>query len=318
MKNIYSNIYKSNLHNLKKAKKILENDKIIGIPTETVYGLAGNAYSNKAVKKIYYLKKRPAINPIIIHYYNLKILKNDVIINNNFLKLYKAFCPGPITFILNKKTSSKVTFEATAKKKTIAVRFPKHKVARKLLSILKLPLAAPSANLSSRLSPTSSTDVADEFKNKIKFILEGGRSKVGLESTIVDLTGHVKVLRPGSITPKSIGKILKKKIKIIKKAKKITSPGQLKKHYYPGIPVIINMRKPKKNEAVVGFGKRFKRRKNYFNLSGNGNLKEAANNLYKTLRKIKNKGYKSIIVNKIPSVGIGMAINDRLKRASSK
>ena len=123
MKNIYSNIYKSNLHNLKKAKKILENDKIIGIPTETVYGLAGNAYSNKAVKKIYYLKKRPAINPIIIHYYNLKTLKNDVIINNNFLKLYKAFCPGPITFILNKKTSSKVTFEATAKKKTIAVRF---------------------------------------------------------------------------------------------------------------------------------------------------------------------------------------------------
>ena len=316
MKNIYLNIYKANKKNLYKAKKNIENNNIIGMPTETVYGLAGNAYSNQSVKKIFNLKKRPNYNPLIIHYKNIKNLKKDAILNNAFIKLYKAFCPGPITFILNKKTSSKVTFEATAKKKTIAVRFPKHKVARKLLSILKLPLAAPSANLSSRLSPTSSTDVADEFKNKIKFILEGGRSKVGLESTIVDLTGHVKVLRPGSITPKSIGKILKKKIKIIKKAKKITSPGQLKKHYYPGIPVIINMRKPKKNEAVVGFGKRFKRRKNYFNLSGNGNLKEAASNLYRTLRKIKNKGFKSIIVNKIPNVGVGIAINDRLKKAA--
>ena len=318
MKNIYSNIYKSNLHNLRKAKRILENDKVIGIPTETVYGLAGNAYSNKAVKKIYNLKKRPAINPIIIHYWNLKILKKDVVINNNFLKLYKAFCPGPITFILNKKLRSKISPIATAKKKTIAVRFPKHKVARKLLSILKLPLAAPSANMSSKLSPTSSTDVVDEFKKKIKFILDGGRSKIGLESTIIDLTSRVKILRPGYITQEKIEKILKKKIKISKKVKKIISPGQLKKHYYPGIPVKLNMKKPKKDEAVVGFGRRFKNRKNYFNLSKNGNLNEAANNLYKTLREIKNKGFKTIIVNKIPNTGIGIAINDRLKRASAK
>ena len=318
MKNIYSNIYKSNLCNLKKAKKILENDKVIVIPTETVYGLAGNAYSNKAVKKIYNLKKRPAINPIIIHYQNLKVLKKDVIINNNFLKLYKAFCPGPITFVLNKKPKSKISPIATAKKKTIAVRFPKHLATRKLLSILKLPLAVPSANVSSKLSPTSPEDVVDEFKNKIKFILDGGRSKIGLESTIIDLTNNEKILRPGSITPKKIEKVLKKKIKICKKNKKIISPGQLKKHYYPGIPVILSMKNPKGDEAVIGFGKRFKTGKNYYNLSKNGNLYEAANSLYKTLRKIKNKGYKSIIVNKIPNIGIGTAINDRLKRASTK
>ena len=318
MKNIYSNIYKPNLSNLIKAKKILENNKVIGIPTETVYGLAGNAYSNKAVKKIYKLKKRPSINPIIIHYSKLKMLKQDVVINSNFIRLYKTLCPGPVTFILNKKLKSKISRVATANKKTVAVRFPKHKVAIKLLNILEIPLAAPSANISSKLSPTSSLDVVDEFKNKIKFILDGGKSNIGLESTIIDLTNNIKILRPGIISHKQIKKILKKNIKISKKVKKIKSPGQFKKHYYPGIPVILKARKAKENEAVVVFGKKFKPKRNYFNLSENGNLKEAASNLYRTLRKIKNKGFKSIIVNKIPNVGVGIAINDRLKKASNK
>jgi len=204
------------------------------------------------------------------------------------------------------------------KKKTIAVRIPKHQIARKLLKIINFPLAAPSANISSRLSPTSSDDVVDEFKNKIKFILDGGQSKIGLESTIIDLTGKPKILRPGFITPKEISKILKMKIIINKKIKNIKSPGQLKSHYSPGIPIKLNTKIPKKNEAVIGFGKEFKIKKNYFNLSKNGNLKEAANNLYSTLRKIKNNGFKSIIVNKIPNIGIGLAINDRLKRAANK
>ena len=318
MKNIYSNIYKPNLTNLKKAKKNIENNNVIGIPTETVYGLAGNAYSNKSVKKIFVLKKRPFYNPLIIHFKNLKNLRKDVLINDSFLKLYKTFCPGPITFILKKNPKSEISYLATAKKNTIAVRFPKHKVARRLLGLLKVPLAAPSANISSRLSPTSSNDVVDEFKNKIKFILDGSRSKIGLESTIVDLTNGPKILRPGSITPEKISKILKKKIKITKDTKKIKSPGQLKSHYSPGIPIKINAKFPKNNEAVVGFGKKFKNKKNHFNLSKNGNLKEAANNLYKILRKIKNSGFKSIIINKIPNTQIGIAINDRLKRASNK
>ena len=318
MKNIYLNIYKPNLTNLKKAKKNIENNNVIGIPTETVYGLAANAYSDRSVKKIFKLKKRPTKNPLIIHFKNLKYLKNDAILNDNFNKLYKAFCPGPITFILNKKLKSKISVIATAKKNTIAVRFPKHKIARKLLSLLKVPLAAPSANISSKLSPTSSKDVVDEFKNKIKFILDGGRSKIGLESTIVDLTGNPRILRPGFITPKKIEKILKRNIKIIKKMKNIKSPGQLKIHYSPGIPVTLKITSPKKNEAVIGFGRKFKTGKNHFNLSKNGDLNEAANNLYKTLRKIKNSGFKSIIVNKIPNIGIGLAINDRLKRASNK
>jgi len=318
MKNIYLNIYKPNLINLYKAKKNIENNHVIGLPTETVYGLAANAYSDKSVKKIFKLKKRPKSNPLIIHYKNLKSSKDDIIFNSDLKKLYKAFCPGPITFIVNKKQKSKISKFASSQKKTIAVRFPKHKDARKLLKILNTPLAAPSANISSKLSPTSAYDVFDEFKNKIKFILNGGRCKIGLESTILDLTGKPAILRQGIILNKEIRKVLKKKVIIKKKINKIKSPGQLLFHYYPGIPVIMNKYRAQKNGAFITFGNKFRSKKNNFNISQKGNLKEAANNLYKTMRIIKNKKFKSITVCKIPNVGIGQAINDRLKKASNK
>ena len=317
MKNIYPNIYKPNLSNLNRAKRIIESNAVIGIPTETVYGLAANAYSNKSIKKIYDLKKRPSINPIIIHFKNLDDLKKDVIVNNNFMKLYKAFCPGPITFVLKKRKKSKISIKATAGKKTVAVRMPKHRITRKLLNLLKVPLAAPSANISSKLSPTSAYDVVDEFGNKVKFILDGGKCKFGLESTVIDLTNKPTILRPGNITSNKISKILKMKIKIKKNIKKINSPGQLKLHYSPCIPVKMNIKRPKKNQAFIVFGKTFKDRKRCFNLSKNGSLEEAANNFYKIMRKIKKKNFKSIGVTKIPNVGIGCAINDRLKRASN-
>ena len=318
MKNIYSNIYKPNLINLKKAKKNIENNNVIGMPTETVYGLAGNAYSNKSVTKIFKLKKRPTFNPLIIHFKSLSDLKNNVILNKAFTKLYKAFCPGPITFILKRKTKSKISKIATARKKTVAVRIPKHKVARSLLNILKVPLAAPSANIASKLSPTSAKDVVDEFGNKIKLILDGGQCKIGLESTIIDLTVKPTILRPGSISVEKIQKILKKKITINNSPKKIKGPGQLKLHYSPGIPIIMNRKYPEKNQAFIGFGKKFKLGKNNFNLSKNGSLKESANNLYKIMRKIKKKKFKSIAVTQIPNIELGRAINDRLIKASNR
>ena len=319
MKNIYSNIYKANLLNLRKAKKYIENNEVIGMPTETVYGLAGNAYSQKSISKIFNLKKRPSVNPLIIHFNNMKDLKNEVKINKNFIKLYKAFCPGPITFILKKNPKSNISSKALAKKQTVAIRFPKHKIARRLLKILNFPLAAPSANISSKLSPTSAYDVVDEFKKKIKFIFDGGNCKIGLESTILDLTKkNPQILRPGSITANQISKILKNKFNIKKKSKKIISPGQFKFHYYPGIPVEMNMKYPKKNQALIGFGKKFVEAQNKFNLSKKGNLKEAANNLYKIMRKIKKQKFKSIAITKIPNIDIGLAINDRLKKASNK
>jgi len=318
MKNIYLNIYKPNTNNLKRAKKNIENNNLIGLPTETVYGLAGNAYSDQSVRKIFKLKKRPAFNPLIVHFKSLRELKNDANYNDNFIKLYKAFCPGPITFILNKNTKSKISKIASVGKKTIAIRFPKHNVARNLLKILNVPLAAPSANMSSKLSPTSANDVVDEFKNKLRFVLDGGRCEIGLESTIIDLTSKPCILRQGSITHAQIKKVLKVKILSRSQLKNIKSPGQLKFHYSPGIPVLLNKKFPKKDEAFITFGKKFKNDKNYFNLSKKRNLNEAANNLYKIMRKIKNKGFNSISVCKIPNFGIGQAINERLKKASNK
>ena len=316
MKNFYLNIYKPSLTNLKMAKKYIESNNIIGIPTETVYGLAGNAYSNKSVTKIFTLKKRPFFNPLIVHYKNLEDVKKDVYINNTFIKLYKKFCPGPITFILKKKKKSKISSRVTAGNKTVAVRFPNHKVTKALLNNLNVPLAAPSANISSQLSPVSAKDVVDEFGKKIKFVLDGGPCKIGVESTIIDLTNNPKILRPGGTTIEKIEKILRKKIKFKKNLKKIKSPGQLKLHYSPGIPIKMNKKFPKKNQAFIVFGGQNKIYKNYFNLSKKANLKEAAHNLFRTLRKIKKAKFKSIAISKIANIGLGLAINDRLTKAS--
>ena len=307
---------KTNLANIKKAIKLLKKRECIAIPTETVYGLAGNAYSDNACKKIFKLKKRPKNNPLIVHYYNEKDLKKDCNFNDTFQKLYKKFCPGPITFILNLKKTSKISKVATNQKKILAVRFPKHPVTRKLLKKLHFPLAAPSANISSKVSAVNSAHVKEDFGKKIKYILEGGKSSIGLESTIIDLRNEPKILRLGGLDISIIQRALKKKVIINNNISKISSPGQFKLHYSPGIPIRLNIKKIRKNEAYLFLKKKNKIRLNYFFLSKKGNLNEAAKNLYDTLRKIKKKGYKSIAVEKIPNKGLGKSINDRLIRAS--
>ena len=317
MKNIYSNIFKVNNKNLSKAINYLQKKELVGVPTETVYGLAGNAYSSKAVKKIYLLKKRPYKNPLIIHYYSLEQLKKDVELNDNFFKLYKKFCPGPITFVLKKKKNSLLSNIAIANINTAAVRFPKNKTLRKILKSLDFPLAIPSANKSTQISPVSAEDVAQEFHGLIKIILNGGPCKIGLESTVVDLTSKPKILRPGLISPADISKALNRKIVIDQGSKIIKAPGMIKRHYSPGIPMKLNQTKAKNNEAFIVFGKKYKKGKNIFNLSYKSSLNEAAKNLYKTLRLIKNKNYKMICVSSIPQTGIGLAINDRLNRAAN-
>ena len=307
---------KNNLSNIKKAIKYLNNNECIGIPTETVYGLAANAYSDKATRKIFNLKKRPKKNPLIVHYYSLNDLKKDCVLDLNFFRLYKKFCPGPISFVLKLKNESRISENVTNKKKTIAIRFPSHKLTRSLLKFLEFPLAAPSANLSKQISPVSKSDVFDEFGKKIKFTLDGGQSKIGVESTIVNLIGKPKILRLGGIERNSIEKVFikKKKLKHIKK--NIVVPGQGKVHYSPGIPIRLNIKKPKKQEAFILIKKRKYSKKNFYYLSKKNNLKEAAKNLYKTLRKIKKNKFKSIAVEKIPNIGFGETINDRLIRAS--
>ena len=307
---------KINLANIKKAKNLLNKNECIAIPTETVYGLAANAYSDQACRKIFKLKNRPKNNPLIVHYYDFRKVKEDCYLNDSFFKLYKKFCPGPITFILNLKEKSKISKIVTNKKNTLAVRFPKHPITRNLLRILEFPIAAPSANISTRISAVTSNDVRDDFGKKIKYILEGGKSTIGVESTIIDLRKKPKILRLGGLDVKNIQKILKKKISFDIHPSKVSSPGQLKIHYSPGIPIRLNIKKFRKDEACLFIKKKIKNRANYFFLSKKGNLKEAAKNLYSTLRKIKKNKYKSIAVSKIPNKGLGKTINDRLLRAS--
>ena len=309
---------KKDLSNIKKSKFFLNRNECIGIPTETVYGLAANAYSDLATSKIFKLKKRPKNNPLIVHYYSLEKLKKDCKINQNFIKLYKKFCPGPITFILKLKSKNKISKNVTNKKKTLAVRFPKHSLTRKLLKELDFPLAAPSANISTKVSAVSKKDVEEEFGNKIKFILDGGSSKIGLESTIVNLDPKPAILRLGAIEVSKINKVLKSKVNYKSRNNKNIVPGQGKLHYSPGIQIRRNIKNPKRHEAFLLIKKRKISDKNFFYLTKNNNLNEAGKNLYKTLRMIKKLKYNSISVEKIPNKGIGQTINDRLIRASKR
>ena len=318
MKNIYSNIFSYNKKSLYKTIVNLKKGNIVGLPTETVYGLGGNAYLKESIKKIYKLKKRPNFNPLIVHYFDYKNAEDDVILNDNFFKLYKKFCPGPITFILKKRNKSKINSMLSANLNTVAIRFPNHKIVRSILKSIDFPLAMPSANISSSISPVNAEDVADEFKKNIKFILDGGQSKIGIESTVIDLTGKPTILRPGIISSKIIKEVLIIKINIKKKSFRISSPGMLKRHYSPGIPVLLNQKTAMGSNAFITIGKNYKSKKNYFNLSTKLDLKEAASKLYKTLRKIKKLKFKKIYVVKIPNIGPGIAINDRLKRAAVK
>ena len=305
-----------NLSNIKKAKYYLDKNECIGFPTETVYGLAANAYSKKAALKIFKLKKRNKRNPLIVHYCSLKMLNNDCMINEEFLKLYKKYCPGPVTFVLKLKKNSNISKIVTNNKKTLAVRFPRHHLAIKLLKILKYPLAAPSANISSKISPVTKEDVKDEFGERIKFILDGGRSKIGLESTIINLLDKPSILRYGGLQISEIEKILNKKLLIKTNTKKKISPGLFTLHYSPGIPLRTNAITIDEDEAFVLIKKRRVKLRNYYYLTKKNNLEEAAKNLYSTLRKIKNDGFKKIAVETIPNKGLGKTINDRLKRAS--
>jgi len=307
---------KSIQSNIKKAKKYLDKNQCVAVPTETVYGLAANAYSNVSVKRIFKLKKRPANNPLIVHYSDINKLKNDCYINDDFIKLYRKLSPGPITFILKLKKVSKISKFVTNKQNTLAVRFPKHPLFKRLLKSLEYPLAAPSANMSTRLSSVKASDVIEEFGSKIKYVLDGGKCQIGLESTIINLLKKPTILRFGGLDVSKIEKILKKRVLIKTNSKKKIAPGQFPLHYSPGVPLRTNAKKPKKNEAFVLVKKRKSTMKNYYYLSKNNNLQQSAKNLYSLLRKIKKDGYKMIAVEKIQNKGIGKTINDRLNRAS--
>jgi len=311
----YSNIYPANKKNLTKASKLIQSGKVIAIPAETVYGLAGNAYRTDAVKKIYTLKKRPKHNPLIVHFLNAASIAQEAIIPDVVKRLIKKFSPGPITYILSLKPGSKISKLVLNSQGQIACRIPKHKTFLEILKQSKVPIAAPSANLSNKVSTTRAIDVKKEFGTKLPLILDSKKISIGVESTVVSFGSTITIERPGAITKEMIQAVTKQRVHERNTNGTIVAPGQFKKHYSPGIPVFLNQKKAKPNGAILVWG-RYKNAKNVFFLSKKSSLSEASRNLYILLRQAKEAGYQNISVTKIPNIGIGKAINDRLQRAA--
>ncbi|MBF96905.1 MAG: Threonylcarbamoyl-AMP synthase [Alphaproteobacteria bacterium MarineAlpha9_Bin4] len=304
--------------NIALTANLLRKNKVVGIPTETVYGLAGRADRDEVVKKIYKIKNRPLHNPLILHYKSNTEALDDIFFDDRAIELAKNFWPGALTIISKIKNNS-ISKIVYSNLKTLAVRVPSNRTIRALLTRLDFPLAAPSANRFGKISPTSAIDVLDELKNKIPVILDGGVSNVGIESTVIDLsTNKTKILRHGSISKKEIEKILNCKLVITNNKKFFKSPGQDLNHYQPDVPVRINAKKQKMNEGWLGFGEILDYKPPSLSLSKKRCLKEASKNLYKMLRILDKKNIKGIAVQKIPKRGIGIALNDRLYRASKK
>ena len=267
-------------------QRLLDGDLVI-VPTETVYGLAADAMNDEAVKKIFYIKNRPFNNPIICHFTNINKVKEHVELNNTALKLAKFFWPGPLTIILKKRKNSKISPLVSNKSNMIGCRIPNHPIALKIIKKLNRPVAAPSANIATKLSSTSINHIDNDLKKKI-FIINGGNSDFGLESTVVSINNNkANILRYGSITVEELEKIIPiNDINIFKKTKPV-SPGQQLKHYSPNIPIRINVNHVLDGEALLNFGStKLFSNKIELNLSPSANLKEAAKNFFDNLNNI--------------------------------
>jgi L-threonylcarbamoyladenylate synthase len=310
-----------------KAIDILNNEDVVAIPTETVYGLAGNIYVEKAIRKIFHLKQRPLFNPLIVHTHSIEQLKEIVShIPEKAKLLADAFWPGSLTLILHKK--SNISDLVTAGKDTVAVRIPNHPVTLELLKKLNFPLAAPSANPFGCISPTSSSHVENYFKGKLSMVLEGGDCENGIESTIIGFENEEPVLyRLGSISIEDITNVIGE-VKIKNKQDSAPdAPGMLSRHYAPETSsyLVTDVEdfiagQPDKKIGVLLFNKEIDSPNiEYIEiLSAKGDLKEAASKLYASLHRLDTLNLDMIVAERFPDYGLGKSINDRLERATKK
>ncbi|MFN5423696.1 MAG: L-threonylcarbamoyladenylate synthase [bacterium] len=306
-----------------KAKDFLERGELVAIPTETVYGLAGNGLDEHAILKIYHAKNRPKFNPLILHVANVEQAKKLVKgIPEKINILMDTFSPGPITFLLPK--SEIVPDLATAGSDLVAIRIPDHVLTRQLLSELDFPLAAPSANPSGYVSPVLPEHVLQGLDGKIPYILDGGPCKVGLESTIVGVDGDTLVIhRLGTITSEDIRVATGATVTTALSHSSPTAPGQLKSHYATTIPLLIGdipslaLVHHSKKLGILSFKTRYEvGAAMQIILSESGSMEEAAAGLFKAMRELDGSNVDLILTEKFPEEGIGMAINDRLSRAA--
>ncbi|MEX1148196.1 MAG: L-threonylcarbamoyladenylate synthase [Sphingomonadales bacterium] len=299
------------------AARLLRAGKLVALPTETVYGLGADARNDRAVAAIFEAKGRPRFNPLIIHVASLEAAMADATIEGPALTLARAFWPGPLTLVLPRRTDSELSLLVCAGLDTVAVRVPAAPVARALLEAFGGPVAAPSANRSGRISPTRADHVVTELGGDVAIILDGGPCIAGVESTIVQVQGDsIHLLRPGPVTPDDITRICGLPVIEPELADPTApvAPGQLSSHYAPRASLRLDVIDPEEDEILLGFGPAPQAA---LNLSPVGDLAEAAANLFTMLRSLDDAGHGRIAVSPIPAAGLGLAINDRLRRAAA-
>ena len=312
-----TNIYTYNRTTIQKAAQTIKNGGLVAFPTETVYGLGANAFDAQAVANIFAAKGRPAFNPLISHIAEIETLYELAITDDRVISLAQKFWPGPLTFVLKRKEQNSSFDLVCAGLPTMTIRMPNHPIALDLIKRSGIPIAAPSANRSQSISPTTARHVFESLGTKVDMIIDGGPSKVGVESTIIDLTTDQTVLlRAGGIGKEDIEDFLGEKVLFSQGNPDLpSSPGQMLKHYAPKIPTRINVNEQERqsDEFYIGFGNMTCD----LNLSPSANLIEAASNLFAFMHLAEEQTtYPKIAIAPIPMTGLGLAINDRIKRAS--
>ena len=323
-------IYSPTPTNLRRLSAALQRGELVAIPTETVYGLAAPALNDRACRAIFKAKGRPAHDPLIVHVLDLAHADELAEFNETARRVARKFWPGPLTLVLPKKEC--VPDIVTSNRNTVAIRSPSHPLARRLLQLSGVPLAAPSANLFGYISPTTAAHVLDGLRGRIAHVLDGGACRVGVESTILDLTvpQHPKILRPGAITVTELEKYLGVKVAIGAPGRTAASsklgmraPGLLARHYSPRTPLVIKTAWQDQPPDVGGI---FLRRptgispRQVYWLSERASLQEVARNLYQILRRADRAGHRQLWIESLPesSGGLATAINDRLRRAANR
>lgn len=297
------------------AGDMLRHGHLVAFPTETVYGLGADATDDRAVAAIYAAKGRPSFNPLIVHVADLGDCAGLVRMDDRARRVMARFWPGPLTLVLPRAETSPVSLLASAGLDTLAIRMPDHPVARAVIRAAGRPVAAPSANRSGAVSPTLAQHVAESLGERVGLIVDGGPCRVGVESTVLDLsTPRPTLLRPGGVTAEQLEQALGEPLACPHQDPEAPkSPGMLASHYAPGLPVRLDAPFREEGEALLGFGAMDAT----LNLSPTGNLEEAAANLFAFLRRLDDPRFTGIAVAPIPEIGLGAAINDRLRRAAA-
>lgn len=300
-----------------RAAALLRRGELVAFGTETVYGLGADATNDRAVAAVFAAKQRPRFNPLICHYPGVEMAFADVVANERAHRLAAAFWPGPLTLVLPRAANCPVSLLASAGLDTLAVRVPAHQIALALLRECGRPVAAPSANRSGKVSPTTPEHVLHELSGQIAAVLDSGLCAVGVESTVLDLSGdEVALLRPGGATIEAIEAVVGP-VRRAQSSDVLRSPGMLASHYAPTLPLRLGAQDVRSDEALLAFGPPLPGAGRVFNLSEGNDLTEAAARLFIGLRALDADGVQRIAVMPIPEHGLGRAINDRLRRAAA-